>query len=74
MFFFSIIAAMALVTIINVAVVVLVRNYSTIMIRIFQEDIVIVIVYRVYIRSLVEESTIGINIDQCFNLLYPKWF
>jgi hypothetical protein len=42
------------------------------MIKILQEGIIIIVAYKDYTESLAEEPTMGINIDQCFSLLYAQ--
>jgi hypothetical protein len=75
MFFFSIrrvsiIAIMALASNVMVVVIVRIKKSSTIIIKILREDIVIIVAYTVYTKSLAKKLTIGINIDQCFSLLH----
>ena len=60
----SIIAAMASIIVIIAVVVVHVEKCYTIMIGILQKHIVIVVAYKICSRSLVEDPTIGVDIDQ----------
>lgn len=46
-----------------VIIVIRVRKCSTIMIGIFWEDVVIIVVYKIFTRLLAEELIIGIKID-----------
>jgi hypothetical protein len=68
----AIMAIMAIATVFIVVVIISVRKYSAKIIGIFQEDIVIIVLYEVCTKSLAEEPIIGLNIDQCFNLLHPQ--